>query len=157
MVRSEATIEAQKRYYQKTRETRLVKMRENARAKAEVRRIITDTSPEEAEKIKEENRKKYHRSVVYANKKRVNQWLNDDRICPVFKQFLKMNVMPVIANLPLKFFDMCHNNLAILHPRINRPNNNIQLVVNGENGQGREEGKAQAEAENKDDKIIDGF
>jgi len=145
MPRSQSLIEAQQRYYLKTRATRVVKMREKARKDADKVKEKCANSPEEAEKVRKANQEKYYKSVVNANKRRIQEWLDDKNISPVFKEFLRKNVNPVINNIPKQFLDMCWKHLSIicgLNGEIIFP-----TVVNGET-QGQEgEGEVKAEAQ----------
>jgi hypothetical protein len=112
---TEAQKNAQKRYYAKVRETRLVQMRERARERAtEVREMMDD--PIVAEEVRLERIERYHRSVTNKKKKKVEEWLEDPGISEVFKSFLRQGVLPVIETLPKKFLDICWDYCAIVRP-----------------------------------------
>jgi hypothetical protein len=110
---SDAQKLANRRYYEKTREARLVAMRERAKARLAERNEYLRQHPEEQEAHREKAVDKYYRGITNQNKRTVEAWLADPDICPTFKAFLRRNVLTVIDTLPRKFFDICLHKLAI--------------------------------------------
>lgn len=104
---------ANRRYYQKTRATRLVAMRERAKTRAAERNEYLMTHPEELEAIREASAQRYQTAQTNKRRRIIEGWLDDPGVSPTFKAFLRTNVLTVVDRLPNKFLDMCLEHLAI--------------------------------------------
>jgi len=119
---SDAQRLANRRYYEKNREARLVAMRERAKARVAERNEYLKEHPEE----KEERRKNIDQSKK--NKQRIEKWLSDTSAqqgTPAFKAFLRANVLNH-SSLTKKSLD--HLELLAfggLNPADNIPNRSV--------------------------------
>lgn len=130
---TEAQKDAMKRYYEKNRDKRKAEMSERAKARTEERRQFLLAHPEELKKEREKGVEKYYKTIENKQRRRIKEWLDDPKICPAFKAFLRENVMPVVdKGLPTKFLPMCWNYLAIC---VNTPAQNVIVEADGSQGQ----------------------
>ena len=105
-----------KRYYEKNREKRLAEMRERARVRVALLREQIANDPEKAQEARDRAQDKYQRGLIAKQTRLIAEWEADNGICPIFKEFLKTNVKPVLPNgIPMKFFKMCFSHLAIVN------------------------------------------
>lgn len=96
--------EAQKRYYEKTRETRLEQMRERARMRNIEEKRECEEFPELLKVRRAKMLDKYYQYMMRETDKRIKAWKEDPGICTTFKSFLTENVEPTKHLLPRKFF-----------------------------------------------------
>lgn len=102
--RTVALSEAQKRYYDKTRDIRLAQMRERAKERNAEERNACINNPALLEERRKKFLDKYYAYQLSNTTKQIDGWKADPGICDTFKTFLKENVEPVKASLPRKFF-----------------------------------------------------
>jgi hypothetical protein len=128
---------ANRRYYEKNREARKEAMRIRNREREAERREYLMAHPEALIESREKAMEKYYRGVIRRNRARIDGWLDDGGLSPVFKEFLRHNVLPILDNgLPPKFLDMCWEHLAIaVNPAQNNPPAEIDAPT--ADGQGR--------------------
>lgn len=125
---SDAQRLANRKYYAKTRETRLVAMRERAKARVAERNEYLVAHPEELEAVREASAQRYQMTQTNKRRRTIEGWLEDPKVSPTFKAFLRTNVLTVVDKLPNKFLDMCLEYLAIA---VNPPNLNPGTTVDG--------------------------
>ena len=104
---------ANRRYYAKTRETRLVAMRERAKTRAAERNEYLMAHPEEREEARAEAAQRYQTAQTNKKTRRITEWLEDPGVSPTFKAFLTRNVLPVVERVSMKFLDICWDTLSI--------------------------------------------
>ena len=127
-----------KRYYEKHRRERCIEMRERGKEKARARAAYLEDHPEEVEADKEKRSEQYYNGIARANRRRINGWLEDSRICSEFKTFLRSCVLPTVnKGLPKKFLDMCWTYCAIVSPK------NTNEIVDATRGAKEEETPAE--------------
>lgn len=107
---------ANRRYYAKTRETRLVAMRERAKARVAERNQYLIAHPEEAETAKEMASQRYQTAQTNKRRRTIEGWLADPAVSPTFKAFLRTNVLTVVDKVPKKFLDMCSHLAIAVNP-----------------------------------------
>jgi hypothetical protein len=95
--------DAQRRYYEKNRETLCARMRERAAMRRQKEREAAATSPDAAEAWRTENRERYYSTVESRITRQINVWLTDPTICDSFKQFLRQCVWEHRGKLTPKF------------------------------------------------------
>lgn len=128
--RTVALSEAQKRYYEKTRDTRLAQMRERAKERnAEEREACIDNPALLGERRKK-FLDKYYAYQSSNTTKQIEAWKADPGVSPTFKSFLKENVEPVKELLPRKFFSTLSKLAIAVKPVPEVPINTI--VYGGE-------------------------
>lgn len=103
--RSKAMSDTQKRYYERTRDVRLERMRERARERtAEIRAVCAND-----EGVLRERRakfvEKYHKYVASKIDRTLKEWHDDSDISATFKAFLTECVEPVKKTLSQEFFN----------------------------------------------------
>ncbi len=115
---TESQRNAMKKYYETHRQQRCMAMRERNAKRAAERAAYLEDHPEEVEAEKEKKSEQYYNAVSRANRRRINGWLEDERICPAFKTFLRSCVLPTVdKGLPKKLLDLCWNYCAIVSPK----------------------------------------
>ena len=102
--RTKSVSEAQKRYYEKTRDARLAQMRETARIRNIQEKRACEENPELLKVRRAKMLDKYYQHMMRDTEKRIKMWKEDKGICPTFKAFLTENVEPTKHLLPRKFF-----------------------------------------------------
>jgi len=123
--RTVALSEAQKRYYEKHRDSRLAQMRERAKERnAEEREACID-NPELLEERRKKFLDKYYAYQMSNTTKQIDGWKADPGVCPTFKSFLKENVEPVKTLLPRKFFSTLSKLAIAVKPVPEVPTNTI--------------------------------
>ena len=123
MPRSQSLKEAQERYYAKTREERLTKMREKTRAE------WLKMTPEQKEQKRVKRIESRCARENTEKRSRVEEWLKDEGLSDGFKTFLRESVLPVIEEVPPKFLDLCWNTLTIANIKRNWTDNFKSAVV----------------------------
>jgi len=78
-----------RKYYEANKEAICARMREREAEKRLARRQYLAHHPEEIDAEREKNRSKYHTWKGNKILKRLNEWLNDDKVCDTFKAFIR--------------------------------------------------------------------
>lgn len=128
---SDAQRMANRKYYEKNREERLGQMRARARERAAALRERMTAEPELIEVERARGREQYYRRIENANRKRINEWLEDPGVSKTFKEFLRLNVLPRIERVPAAFLDMCWEFLAVA---VIPANDSVTEIVDGYSG-----------------------
>jgi uncharacterized protein with NRDE domain len=114
---TDAQRRANRKYYEKVRDSRRSEMRERAKTRAEQTREYLREHPEEIEAYQKQQREKKEQYIyngkVKRRKARIDGWLEDPDICQSFKAFLNTCVIPVIGDISDSFLDTCWSKLAI--------------------------------------------
>lgn len=114
---TDAQRRANRKYYEKVRESRCSEMRERARTRLEQTREYLREHPEELEAYLKEKREKKEQYMYNAKvrrmKARIDGWMEDSGICHTFKAFLQTCVIPVMGDITEGFLDTCWEKLAI--------------------------------------------
>ena len=123
--RTVALSDAQKRYYQKHRDSRLEQMRLRAKERNDEEREACIGNPELVEERRKRFLDKYYSYQTSTITKQIEGWKADPGVCPTFKAFLKTSVEPVKDTLPKKFFSTLSKLAIAVKPVEEVPMNTI--------------------------------
>lgn len=104
-VRSKALSEAQKRYYERTRDSRLEQMRTRAKERNELIKQACNNDAQLAEERKRQFMEKYYTYVRNKTNATMKEWYDDPTITEEFKTFLRKCVEPNKGVCSRRFFN----------------------------------------------------
>ena len=102
--RSTAVYRAQKAYYERNREKRLVEMRERAKERNKLEKEAAVSYPEVLVNRRKRFLERYYVTMMRDTEKQIEEWLTLPGINNTFKTFLKECVKPSKTLLPRSFF-----------------------------------------------------